>query len=267
MSVFRDQSRRALVGRVLVALIGATSALAAVAYAASAPPAPDTALERRRVAGAGAADLGARPTAPRPPRPHIVMHPAKTTLSTRVGFRYADRQAQVGFQCKLDDDGWKRCGSRVAYGGLAVGGHRFLVRAEARDRQRSLSSRFDWLQAEPMTFAIEADLSALGRLYPGAAPVPLPLVLTNPNSASISVTAVRVAVTGEPSDCGSAENLELIPASVSRAQPLKISAGGSVRLPAQGVVPPAVALRNLPVNQDACQGARFPLTFSGEAHG
>jgi hypothetical protein len=28
---------------------------------------------------------------------------------------------------------------------------------------------------------------------------------------------------------------------------------------------PAIALRNLPVNQDACQGASFPLAFSGEA--
>ena len=126
---------------------------------------------------------------------------------------------------------------------------------------------FAWVQVEPKSFSITADLSGLSRLYPGAAPVALPLVLSNPNSAPISVTALRVAVSGEPAGCGSRENLELIPASVSRSKPLKIPAGGSVGLPAQGISAPAIALRDLPVNQDACQGAQFPLAFSGEAHG
>jgi hypothetical protein len=40
-----------------------------------------------------------------------------------------------------------------------------------------------------------------------------------------------------------------------------------VTLPAPGVSPPAIQLRDLPFNQDACQGARFPLAFSGEARG
>jgi hypothetical protein len=30
---------------------------------------------------------------------------------------------------------------------------------------------------------------------------------------------------------------------------------------------PRIALRDLPVNQDDCKGAQFPLAFSGEAHG
>ena len=83
---------------------------------------------------------------------------------------------------------------RVAYRGLAVGAHRFLVRAEAEGGGRSLPARFDWVQPEPKAFSIAADLSALGRLYPGAAPVALPLVLSNPNSAPIAVTALKVAV-------------------------------------------------------------------------
>ena len=211
--------------------------------------------------------IDARPRAPRPPRPAISRHPAKTTLSTNVAFRYVDRQAEVGFQCKLDDDGWKGCGSRVAYRGLAVGAHRFLVRAKAKGGRRSRPALFAWVQAEPKGFSIAADLSGLSRLYPGAAPVALPLVLTNPNSAPISVTALRVAASGDPAGCGSEENLELIPAAVSVARPLKIPAGASVRLPAQGVSPPAISLRDLPVDQDACQGAQFPLAFSGEAHG
>jgi hypothetical protein len=269
MFAFRDQSRRAAVGRVLVALIGAAGALAAVAYAASTPPAHDAGGERPRMVGAGAAvlDLGARPGTRRPARPRISKHPAKTTLSTRVGFRYVDRQAEVGFNCKLDSGAWRRCASRVSYRDLAVGAHSFLVRAEAEGGARSLPTHFDWVQAEPKAFSIEADLSALGRLYPGAPPVALPLALTNPNSAPISVTGIKVAVTAEPAGCGSGDNLALIPAGVSRTRPLKIPAGGTIRLPAQGVAPPAIALRDLPVDQDACQGAQFPLAFSGEAHG
>jgi hypothetical protein len=269
MFVFRNQSRRATACRALVALIGATGALAAVAYAASSSPPPAAGGAHPRVAGSGAAvlDLRARPGVPRPPRPRLARHPAKTTLSSRVSFRYVSRWAGVAFHCKLDSDNWKRCGPRVAYRGLAVGAHRFLVRAEAERGGRSLPTRFDWVQAEPKPFSIQADLSALGGLYPGAAPAALPLVLTNPNSAPILVTAIKVAVTAEPAGCASGENLALVPAGVSRTRPLKIPAGASVSLPAQGLAPPAIALRDLPVNQDACQGARFPLAFSGEAHG
>ena len=53
----------------------------------------------------------------------------------------------------------------------------------------------------------------------------------------------------------------------SAAKPLVVPAGGVVTVPSQGVLPPTIALRDLPVNQDACQNARFPLSFSGSAHG
>jgi hypothetical protein len=38
-------------------------------------------------------------------------------------------------------------------------------------------------------------------------------------------------------------------------------------LPAVGVAAPTIQLRDLPVNQDACQSASFPLSFSGSARG
>lgn len=268
MFVSPNQSRRATVARVLVALIGATGALAAVAYATSAPPSPDDAGDRARMAEAGAAlsTTRARPVAV-PSRPRITRYPAKSTLSTWVSFRYAHRQAGVDFQCKLDAAGWKRCGrTRVAYRGLAVGPHRFLVRAEV-DGARSRPARYAWTQAQPKGFSIEPELSALARLFPGATPVAVPVVLTNPNSAPIRVTALKVAVAADPAGCPSAENLELIQSSASESKPVNIPAGGSVRLPAPGVSAPSIALRNLPANQDACQGAQFPLAFSGDAQG
>jgi hypothetical protein len=253
----RNQSRWAAASKALVALIGVTGCLAAVAYAASAPT-PDR--------GRPAAARSARPGASRPPRPRIVRHPAKSTLSTRVGFRLASRLPQQALQCKLDAAAWKPCGNRVAYRGLGVGAHLFLARGEGRDG-RSLPARFAWTQAEPKGFLIEPELSGLSRLYPGAPAVALPLRLSNPNSAAILVTGLRVAVTADPPGCPSNPNLELIQSNASAKAPVKIPAGGSVRLPAGGVAPPALALRDLPVDQDACQGVEFPLAFSGEAHG
>ena len=169
-------------------------------------------------------------------------------------------------QCKLDTAAWKPCGPRVGYRGLGVGPHLFLVRVESGGK-RSLPARFGWVQSQPQSFLIEPDPATLGKLYPGAPPVPLPLRLSNPNSAPILVTGLRVAVTADPPGCPSATNLQLIPSSASPKAPVKIPAGGSVRLPDAGATPPALALRDLPVNQDACQGVQFPLAFSGEAHG
>ena len=142
------------------------------------------------------------------------------TLSTGVAFRYASRRANADFECKLDAAAWKRCGSRIAYRGLAAGPHRFLVRAEVQGAGRSRPARFDWVQAEPKSFSIAAELSGLSKLYPGAPPVAVPLVLTNPNSAPVFVTGLRVAVTADPPGCASAENLELIQSNASRKAPL-----------------------------------------------
>ena len=44
-------------------------------------------------------------------------------------------------------------------------------------------------------------------------------------------------------------------------------AEGSASLPSATVSAPAIAMLNLPVNQDPCQGAEIPLDFVGEAQG
>ena len=268
-----NQSRRASAAKVLVALVSVTGCFAAVAYAAVAPSAPRAGGAHPRPAGMGVNASLLRPAldprlaGSRPPRPRITRHPAKTTVSTSVAFRYVDRLPQLAFQCRLDGGAWKTCGPRVVYRGLAVGAHRFLVRAEGPSGVRSLPARFSWVQAQPKRLTIKPELSGLGQLYPGAPPQALPLVVGNPNSSPISVTSLRVAVAADPVGCDSAANLELIQSSASSAKPLQIPAGGSVRLPAKGVSAPAIALRDLPVNQDACRGAQFPLSFSGEARG
>jgi len=263
----RNQSRRAIAAKVLVALISATGCLAAVAYATTAPGRGEAIPPTARSVEPRALVPDSRAAGMRLPRPRIVRHPATTTLSTRVSFRYASRLPEADFECKLDDAAWKRCArARVAYRGLAVGTHQFLVRANAAGA-RSRPARFSWVQAQPKSFSIAAELSDLSRLYPGAPAIAVPLVLTNPNSAPIRVTSLKVSVSADPAACPSGANLELIQSSASERKPVKIPAGGSVRLPAGGVSAPAIALRDLAVNQDACQGASFPLAFSGEALG
>ncbi len=110
-------------------------------------------------------------------------------------------------------------------------------------------------------------LSGIDALYPGAPAVALPVRIDNPNPVPILVTGLQVAATADPPGCSRGENLLFMPASLSKKAPLRVPAGGSATLPAAGISAPAIQLRNLPVNQDACQNAQFPLAFSGKAHG
>ncbi len=232
-------------------MIAAACCLAAVAYAAPGPASPGP---------------GGRGESPGPPRPRIVKHPMNPSLSASAAFAYTSRLAGAAFACRLDSGPWRHCGGRVAYRGLRPGRHVFSVRVESPAGVRGRSARFEWVRAEPKRFAIEPK-GDLGELFPGAPPVPLPLVLRNPNPAPILVTSLRVAVTASPPGCDSGANLLTVPSSASPRTPLRIPAGGAVEVPTPKVSAPALAMRDLPVNQDPCRGARFPLAFSGEAHG
>jgi hypothetical protein len=236
---------------------------AAVAYAAAGPgprePSARTADELRRQAP--------HPRSARPPRPSITGHPEKASTSTAARFAFRALRGAPRFQCRLDGGGWRRCQTPITYHGLGTGEHAFSVRAVGRRGRRGAAAKFRWTLFEPRSFSIEPRLSGLGPLYPGAAAQPLPVVLRNPNPVQIFVTGLRAAATGGPLGCDGAANLELTPSSASTAAPLAVPSGGSVHLPTSSASAPAIALRDLPFNQDACQGARFPLAFSGEAHG
>jgi hypothetical protein len=110
-------------------------------------------------------------------------------------------------------------------------------------------------------------LAGLDALYPGAPALPLRLTISNPNPAPIFVTGLVVTSAAGAPSCSSADNLVLTDAGVSATAPLRVPAHGSVSLPSSAVSAPAIRLRDLPVNQDACQRATFPLSFSGTARG
>jgi hypothetical protein len=235
----------------LIALV-AIGGSAAVAYAAGSRESP---APTQRTAHAE-----------RPPKPRITVQPKTPTTSIGARFAFTDRQPGVRFECRLDLARWRNCSSPLT-AKVASGRHTFSVRAVTRRGRRSAAARVRWTRLEPKDFSIVADLSRLSALYPGAPPIALPLTIENPNSRPILVTDLRIAVVADPAGCASEENLSLGQSNASSATPLTVPSGGSVRLPTQGIEPPTIQLRNLEVNQDACQGARFPLEFTGSAHG
>lgn len=244
---------------VLLTLLAAIVGLGAVAYAATPKkqnPTPGSTPKAERSQGAGSL-----------PKPKITMHPEKLATSTNAKFGFTVRSSKPRFQCRLDGRPWSACQSPVSFSKLAAGSHSFSVRSVGARKKYSKTARFRWQVLEPKDFSITPQLAALGALYPGAPAQALPLTITNPNSVPILVTSLQVRATADPPGCGSAENLVLNGSSASSTAPIKVPANGTVSLPAAGASAPSIQLRDLPVSQDACQRAQFPLAFSGTARG
>lgn len=242
--------------RALALLAGLAACLGAVAYAAAPPGAVHPAPSQARATAGGSL-----------PRPTITQHPNKLATATAARFSFSARGRNSRFGCRLDNRAWSPCQSPVAFTKLAIGTHSFSVRTVGQGGSHSRAARFRWRVLEPMDFSIAPQLANLNALYPGAPPLPLPLTIANPNPVPIYVTSLQVRVAADPAGCASAENLALTGSNASSATPLKVPAGGSISLPAPGSTAPTIQLRDLPVNQDACQRAQFPLAFLGTARG
>ena len=243
--------------RGMLAVLAGVAGLGAVAYAATPQsPTPGSALKAERSQGVGSL-----------PKPKITMHPDKLATSTSAKFVFGVRGGKPRFQCKFDGRPWSACQAPVSFSKLGAGSHSFSVRSADGQGRHGRATRFRWQVLAPKDFSITPQLSGLGALYPGAPAQALPLVITNPNPVPIFVTSLRVSAASDPPGCGSAENLILSGSSASSAAPIKVPASASVSLPAPGASAPSIQLRDLPVSQDACQRAQFPLAFSGTARG
>jgi hypothetical protein len=243
--------------RGMFAVLAGIAGLGAVAYAASPQsPNPGSAPKAARSQGVGSL-----------PKPKITMHPDKLATSTSAKFAFTVRSGKPRFQCRLDNRAWSTCQSPASFSKLAAGSHSFSVRSVGPRKKFSKAARFRWQVLEPKDFSITPQLGGLSALYPGAPAQALPLTITNPNPAPIFVTSLGVRATADPPGCGSAENLVLSGSSASSAAPIKVPANGTLSLPAAGASAPSIQLRDLPVSQDACQRAQFPLAFSGTARG
>jgi hypothetical protein len=264
----RTRAARAMRSRTLVVTLGALVLFAAGAWAASGGRHGPAASKATPSDGGTAARRAShsRPHAAAPRRPDIARHPPKVTGATRARFLVRDRARHVSFRCKLDRRAWRRCAKRVVYRRVSAGAHRFHVRAFNLTGKGSAAAGYRWKVVAAKQFSISPH-GPPPPLYPGAAPASLPLDVHNPNSGPILVTSLAVAVANSPPGCASAENLRVRPSGASSSTPIRIAAGGTVTLPAQGVSAPTIQLVDLPVNQDACQDATFELSYHGTAHG
>src|SRR5262245_32749359 len=66
---------------------------------------------------------------PPPPAPTLTRRPHATSYESSVTFEFQSASDGATFECKLDGNDFTSCASPVTYPNLAVGPHRFDVRA------------------------------------------------------------------------------------------------------------------------------------------
>lgn len=273
----RPDKGRLRAARAAIALAVALACLGSVAFAA-------TRSEHPRPKGKKKGHPAGRQTQ-RPPRPRFIEVPPATGVGAGFQFRFhippasspaggstpakpaRPTQRRRQFECRLDGGGWRDCSSPFVLGGLDAGEHSFAVRALSPRERTGPAAHYKWLQLEPKEFAIDPLFGSLEELMPGAPPQQLPVRIENPNPVAIEVTSLTVNVAPDRPGCAADPNFAVVPSSLSLAAPLGIPAGGSVTLPNPAATAPTLELRELPVDQNACQGATLKLTFSGEARG
>lgn len=266
MSRFRSAGMGARALRAVFALSAALACLGAAAYAASRPAATGRDMGARAVAAQPTAASLIRKAAKRLPRPRITAGPATLEPAASVRFSFSVGLKRPHFQCRLDNGPWRSCRSPHAIATVEAGAHHFNVRVVSKGR-RGPATRLSWTRVEPRQLTVEPQGAALSALFPGGPAQPIPVRIANPNSVPVSVTSLTVRVSGEAPGCPADPNLELLPSPLSASTPLVLPAGGEVTLPTAAVAAPAVALRELPFNQDACKGASFALRVDAEGHG
>ncbi len=192
----------------------------------------------------------------------IADHPPAVSTRSTARFRIV-AAGEPELRCRLDGQQPRPCEANVVYRGLDAGDHSFLVAAQ-RSGRRAVRADFGWRVIEPEPFEVEPKPASVGPLYPGAAPTPIQVVISNPNSRPITLNTLRVTASGDAPGCDPARNLALTAPDLGDAPP-RIPAHGTLALPSADIPAPTIALRELGVNQDACQDASFALSFSGSA--
>jgi hypothetical protein len=192
-------------------------------------------------------------------------HPPAISTQSTARFR-VEAPDEPTLRCRLDKRPAQDCDeSNFLYRGVGNGTHTFYVQSQRRGRVTARAS-FSWLVLEPKSFTVSPRPEAIGPLYPGEPASSIPVVLTNPNPVPITVTALKVTASGGSPGCTPAENVALTAPTLAGGR-LRIAAHGSVSLPNAKVAAPTIALRELPVSQDACKNVNFELSFSGSAGG
>lgn len=145
-----------------------------------------------------------------------------------------------------------------------------LVTAVAASAARLAVLAFGWTQhrieLRPQSFTLGGDLPGLAR--PGVS-YALDVRLTNPHRYSLEITRVSVSIVVDPAHlnagCRRRRDFRSIPMPPS-SYPIRLPPRRTMRLRQLRVrFLPQVAMLSLPLDQDACQGARLTLKYGGRA--
>ena len=194
--------------------------------------------------------------------------PENPTFATTAQFAFADKEAGVTFECRLDSSA-QSCASPFAYNKVSVGDHTFTVVAiDPAGNRSGPSTPLSWTVLINKAFGISGN--AAGPLYPGMTPTPLNLKVSNPYNFAIRVVSVDVSVA--PADgCGTA-NLTVQSLAATHPTAIVVPANSSVMLtdlkPTSAAWPsdwPTIAMNNSSVNQDVCKSKTFTLSYTGTA--
>ena len=213
-----------------------------------------------------------------PPTPTITRAPLELTIDSRAVLEF---EGGDEFECALDSTRFSGCSSPLDYGVLARGPHTFFVRAVGADGRHSDAARAHWtiVRARAGSGTAGSGSAAAGGesflvrggLTPSLAPGiggPLRLHVRNPHPYAIEVTSIVVSVARGSTRRGCDGRVELVVRQSNVASGrtvLRVPPHAAVKLPARGATAPLLRMRNRPVSQDACKGARFMLRYSGVA--
>ena len=220
-----------------------------------------------------------------PAAPVITSGPTNPSTDTSPEFIFTDTSwPDVMFTCWLDSGKHMNCtgdtdhdGNRSVEGewqfnNLGQGAHCFSVYATNGEPHTSPTTEFCWtIGTAAKNFAVGGSLTT--PLYPGTS-LPLNMTFTNPGSlpitiASGGISASNITITSNAPGCASsnftvAQGLTVaVTIPPNQLTPTSLSALG---------VPqadwPVIEMINTNTNQDACEGAKLTLTYSGiEASG
>jgi hypothetical protein len=206
-----------------------------------------------------------------PAAPVLTTKPDDPTYNATNTFAWSLSEPGLTFQCSKENEAWFTCSTPYTWVIVTsnYGQHQFAVRAidAAGNVSAATSYTFKYEKKLPtsgLPFQITGSVSGLtlGTFRPIA------VTISNPNGVLIYVSALTVAISpnSTPAGCTSSDNVDLVQSNVSTSLMVAVPANGSVVLPAQGAVAPQIRLKDLPtVNQDACKGTSFTLTYSGTA--
>lgn len=255
------RSRRGAGSLLPVSLAVAAAGLAAGSGYAQATPLPLVAAD-----GSAAVANDVSPS----PAPRITRAPASLTYDTWAHFDFADRGSH-GFKCRLDKTPWVPCAPGASYHNLAFGRHCFEVAAQM-GRLWSAPASFCWsCRPVPVEGRVSFGGNAPQLFFPGKSEA-LDVAITNPFGFALQLLSLSVTVGAVPTKDGLPD--PSCPASANLLPSRSLDA--KVTVPARSTetlsdlgVPrgkwPVLTMPDLPVSQDACEGATFTLIYHGVA--